>query len=390
VWPHQKDKYAEFASLRVCVLHGKDKEALLADPNYDIYVINPEGLDWLMAPTKLPQIKKLFDCLVVDESTKFKNPMTKRFKTLKAMIPHFKRRYILTGTPTPKGLMDLFGQVYILDEGATLGRYITHYRNEFFYPSGFGGYDWKPMTDADKRIGDKIAPYVLRVGAKGNIDLPELVFDDIWVDLPPAAMKLYQQMEEQMIISLQSDDVVAANAAVASSKCRQIANGHIFKEDGTWEHVHDAKLDALGDLLEQLQGEPLLVTYEFKFDAAALADKFKIPSISSGNIKKDDENVQRFSRGELDAVMGQPQSVSLGIDGLQDNCHHIAMLGVTWALQDYIQVIDRVRRSGSKSKHVIVHRILARSTVDERVLKVLDDRASTQANFMQLLRNLRS
>jgi hypothetical protein len=197
-------------------------------------------------------------------------------------------------------------------------------------------------------------------------------------------------MEEQMIVSLASDDIVAANAAVASSKCRQIANGHIFKEDGTWEHVHDAKIDALGDLIEQLQGEPLLVTYEFKFDAATLTDRFKMPSISSGNIKKDDENVQRFSRGELEAVQGQPQSVSLGIDGLQDNCHHIAMLGVTWALQDYIQVIDRVRRSGSKSKHVIVHRILARGTVDERVLKVLDDRASTQANFMQLLKSLRS
>jgi SNF2 family DNA or RNA helicase len=390
VWPHQKDKYAEFADLRVCVLHGKDKEALLADPNYDIYVINPEGLDWLLAPAKLPAVKKMFDTLVVDESTKFKNPQTKRFKLLKTMIPHFKRRYILTGTPTPKGLMDLFGQVYILDEGATLGRYITHYRNEFFYPSGFGGYDWKPMHDAAKRIGDKIAPYVLRVAAKGNIELPELMFDDIWVDLPPAAMKLYQQMEEQMIISLASDDVVAANAAVASSKCRQIANGHIFTGVDDWQHVHDAKLDALGDLIEQLQGEPLLVTYEFKFDAAALAAKFKMPSISSGNIKKDDENVQRFSRGELEAVMGQPQSVSLGIDGLQDNCHHIAMLGVTWALQDYIQVIDRVRRSGSKSKHVVVHRILARGTVDERVLKVLDDRAATQANFMQLLKSLRS
>jgi SNF2 family DNA or RNA helicase len=172
VWPHQKDKYAEFADLRVCVLHGKDKDKLLADPNYDIYVVNPEGLDWLMAPAKLPALKKMFDCLVVDESTKFKNPQTKRFKTLKAMIPHFKRRYILTGTPTPKGLMDLFGQVYIMDEGATLGRYITHYRNEFFYPSGFGGYDWKPMPDAAKRIGDKIAPYVLRVAAKGNIELP--------------------------------------------------------------------------------------------------------------------------------------------------------------------------------------------------------------------------
>jgi SNF2 family DNA or RNA helicase len=197
-------------------------------------------------------------------------------------------------------------------------------------------------------------------------------------------------MEDDIVSSLAVDAVVAANAAVASSKCRQIANGHIFKEDGTWDHIHDAKLDALGDLIEQLQGEPLLVTYEFKFDAAALADKFKMESISSGNIKKDDANVQRFSRGELECVMGQPQSVSLGIDGLQDSCHHIAMFGVTWALQDYIQVIDRVKRSGNKSKHVVLHRILARGTVDERVLKVLDDRSAVQANFMALLKSLRT
>jgi hypothetical protein len=401
VWPHQKDKYAEFSHLKVNVLHGKDKDKLLEDQTADLYVINPEGLPWLfgakmvgakmvMDPKRLGLLKKMFDVLVVDESTKFKNPQTNRFKILKGLVPHFKRRYILTGTPTPKGLMDLFGQMYILDEGASLGRYITHYRTEYFYPAGFGGYEWKPQAGADKRIGEKIAPYVLRVEAKGNIDLPELMFDDIWVDLPPEARRLYNKMEDQLVADMESGEVIAANAAVASSKCRQIANGHIFNADGTWQKLHDEKLNAVEDLLEQLQGAPVLITYEFRFDAAALEERLKVPSISSGSVKTDAANMQKFSLGELPAVMGQPQSISLGIDGLQDNCFHICMMGVTWNLMDYQQVIDRVKRSGNKSKHVIVHRILARGTVDERVLSVLDQRNAVQANFLGLLKSLRS
>jgi hypothetical protein len=197
-------------------------------------------------------------------------------------------------------------------------------------------------------------------------------------------------MEDQLVADMESGEVIAANAAVASSKCRQIANGHIFNADGTWQKLHDEKLNAVEDLLEQLQGAPVLITYEFRFDAAALEERLKVPSISSGSVKTDAANMQKFSLGELPAVMGQPQSISLGIDGLQDNCFHICMMGVTWNLMDYQQVIDRVKRSGNKSKHVIVHRILARGTVDERVLSVLDQRNAVQANFLGLLKSLRS
>lgn len=401
VWPHQKDRYTEFTHLKVGLLHGKDKEATLADPSNDICVINPEGLPWLFGaqveknklvldPKRVAFIKKHFDMLVVDESTKFKNPQTQRFKLLRNFIKFFKRRYILTGTPTPKGLMDLFGQMYILDEGQSLGRYITHYRNEYFYPSGYGGYDWTPQPDAAQRIGEKIAPLVLRVGAKGNIELPEIVFDDVFIDLPPSARRQYDAMELALMAEVEAGRVVASNAAVASGKCRQIANGHVFGNDGSFSLVHEEKYDALNDLVEQLQGEPLLVTYEFKPDALYLQKKYGFPSISTGNIKADDKNIQLFSKGKLPVVIGQPQSISLGTDGLQDNCFHVAMVGCTWNLQDYIQVIDRVRRSGNKSKHVVLHRILARDTIDERVLDVLDGRGKTQASFMELLRKLRS
>lgn len=399
VWPHQKDKYTEFAHLRVNVLHGPNKEEQLKDDNADIYVVNPEGLDWLFTatdskaqPARLKWLAERFQMLVVDESTKFKNSQSKRFKLLKQIVPKFKRRYILTGTPTPKGLLDLFGQIYILDEGHALGRYITAFRNEFFYPSGFGGYDWTPQPDADKRIADKIAPLVFRRDIKdAGIDLPELLFDDIWVDLPASAMKMYQRMEDDLVAELAGeDDIVADNAAVASGKCRQIANGCLIDTaTGKWSIIHDEKLKAMEDLLEQLQGDPILVTYEFKPDSERLRDVLKIPSISSGNAKKDDMLIQQFSKGGLPAVQGNPQSIALGIDGLQDSCCHIAMFGCTWDLQNYLQVIDRVRRQGNKSKHVIVHRILARNTLDERMLRVLDRREATQADFMSLLKALR-
>jgi hypothetical protein len=322
--------------------------------------------------------------LVVDESTKFKNSQTARFKLLKLIVPRFKRRYILTGTPMPKGLIDLFGQIYILDEGHALGRYITHYRTQYFFPSGYGGYDWQPQPDARERILDRIAPLVQVVDTEEGLGLPQLLFNDIYVDLPPAARTLYNRMEDEMIAQLEEGAVVAANAAVASSKCRQIANGGLYSSEvyGEYSLVHDAKEDALRDLVEQLQGAPLLVTYEFGFDATRLG----FPSISSGNIKKDTANIQAFARGELEVVQGQPQSISLGTDGLQQHCSDIAMFGITWRAQDYEQVIDRVRRTGAKGSVVTVHRILARDTVDERVVDVVGDRIATQADFMKALR----
>lgn len=402
VWPEQKDKYEEFKHLRVGILHGPGKEAVLQSDDYDIYVINPEGLPWLFGasiqnkkmalnPDRATFVKTKFQMLVVDESTKFRDSQTQRFRLLKLFVPYFKRRYILTGTPRPKSLLDLFGQVYILDEGASLGRYITHYRTAYFYPSGYGGYTWEPQPDAQDRITKKISGLVQVVDDTRGLDLPELIYDDLWITLPPEARKLYNMMEDELVAKVGEGAIVAANAAVASSKCRQIANGAVFssEEAGIWDAVHDAKLEALEDLLEQLQGDPLLVTYEFRFDAARIAERFKIPSISSGNARKDNEVIKQFSHGLLPAVQGQPQSVSLGIDGLQDNCCHIAMFGVTWNLLDYEQVINRVMRSGNKSKTVTVHRILARDTVDERVIDVLDARDKDQQSFLKMLKGLR-
>lgn len=397
VWPLQKNTYADFEHLTVAIAHAEGAraserrdEALRSA--VDIVVINPDGLAWLLKdPERADYVKKNFDMLVVDESTKFKDGQSGRSKLLRSIVPFFKRRYILTGSLTSKGLLDLFGQIYILDEGQSLGRYITKFRQEYFYPTGYGGYEWKPMPDAEMRIAGKLAPLTMRVEMAGNVDLPELVHDDIWIDLPAPARTLYKKMEDTLVAALEAGEVVAANAAVASSKCRQIANGCIYESDkpGEWHGVHTGKYDALQDLIEQLQGEPLLVTYEFGFDRDYLEKKLKIPCISTGSPKHDALHIDLFSKGLLPVVMGHPQSIALGIDGLQNHCHHIAMLGVTWKLEDYQQVIMRVQRSGSKSKTVFLHRILAAGTVDARVIKILDQRAGAQADFMALLKSIR-
>lgn len=191
-----------------------------------------------------------------------------------------------------------------------------------------------------------------------------------------------------MLLAIESGAVVAANAAVASGKCRQIANGAIYDEFGKWHAIHELKLTALEDLIEELQGAPLLITYQFEFDKERIAERLKIPCISTGNIKKDAAVIAQFARGELPAVMGHPQSVSLGTDGLQDACHDIAMYGVPWSFLDYEQTIDRVKRQGNPSDFVTVHRILTAGTVDERVIEVLEGREKNQAAFMKLLKSM--
>lgn len=392
VWPKQKDDWREFADLRVLVLHGKDRVKNLHNLDADVYCINPEGLEWLDTPEHLAWLRQHFDVLIVDESTKFKNTSTQRFKRARKFIQYFQRRYILTGSFTPNGLLDLFGQVYLLDEGAALGRYVTHYKTKYFYPTDYLGYTLAPHAWAADEIARKIEPLTLVLDREGNLDMPELIFNDILVDLPPNARKQYAQMEEHMLATLDTELVVAANAAVATSKCRQIANGCLFTNagDGTWTDIHDAKIDALRDLVEELSGESLLVVYEFKPDLEKLRKAFpNAVLLTGGNATQDAKHISLFAGGFVQMGLGQFTSISLGIDGLQNKCNNVVMFGLTWNLQDYSQTIDRIWRQGQRADTVIVHRLIAKDTVDQRVLNVLNNKDATQSNFLTLLRGMK-
>lgn len=397
VWPRQCKEWKEFEHLKVGILHGPGKDNVLANAaEYDILCINPEGLDWFtgavhskgtkLDPARVKMLREIFDYLIVDESTKFKDSGTQRFHVLRKLVPMFRRRMILTGTIVPNGLLDLFGQIYILDEGAALHPYITRYRNEYFHSSGFGGYTFLPQPDAEARIVKKIAPLVLRLEAKDYLELPELTNDDRYLEFPSEKVKkLYKAMENEMMVDIEEGRIVAANAAVASSKCRQIANGGMYIAAPAWEKLHTAKLDALRDLIEELSGQPLLIAYEFNFDWEMIEKALKIPRIGVSP-KKDTALIQAFRAGTLPALMGHPESISLGLDGLQDNCSHICWYGIPWNLLHYTQTIDRVVRQGSRASRVINHRLIMADTVDERVLTVLGHKDKTQRDFLELLK----
>lgn len=385
-WRQEAARWTDFSDLSVKVLHGKDRnQAALLDS--DISVGNYDAL---------PQIFALADglkawpwqMLVCDEATRLKGYSTVRFKTLKKYLPKFARRYLLTATPAPNGLMDLFAQIYVLDQGASLGRFITHYRTKYFVPDFFG-HTWTLRPGADKEIYEAIRPLVLRMEAKGLIDMPPLIFRTVEVVLPPPARRMYAQLEVELLAELNGNTVIAANAAAATNKLRQVACGNVyFEKDSEREvlHLHDEKLEAVRELVESAQGKPLLVVYEYKSDLAALQKEFpRAPYIGGGTTPTQlDEALSAWREGKVPVMLVHPASFSMGINAQCDDAG-IVWYSVPWNMDWYTQLIGRLHRQGQKTP-VIVHHIVAKDTVDETVMRVLASKAKTQTALLDALR----
>lgn len=412
-WPAEAAKWDGLEGLKVGVLHGPDKERVLQDPRVNVHVINPEGLPWLLAAIGAETVPEDFwETLVVDESTRFKAHNTQRHKLIKLLLPKFARRYILTGSPAPNGLLDLWGQCYILDLGNALGAYISHYRTQFFVPE-FNGFGWKPQKDAEERIYKRLAPLVLRMSAEDYLDMPPLIGacgdgrEPLvrWVDLPSETMKQYLQMQELMITELKGEKITAANAATASGKCRQISNGGIYVGDTAaldsrasypgrvrlaggrdYYPMHEEKVDAVAEIVEELQGTPALVRYEFEHDLHRLLKRFPgTPWVGGGVAPKRFKEVEAaWNRGELPLLFGQTASVALGLN-LQGTKAHIIDHSLTWNWEDYDQGIRRIWRQGQKDR-VFVHHVAARGTIDEVILKALGRKDKTQRALLSALK----
>lgn len=386
VWPDEITKWEDFNGLTYTILHGKDKERNLG-LDRDIYLINPEGLLWLLETPLNGRSVPEFDAIIIDESTKFKDSTTRRFKLLKKFLPGIARRWILTGTPVPNGISDLFGQIYILDYGRSLGRYITHFRMEYFVRSGYNLYEWKPRPGAFEEVIEKISPLILQLSAKDYLEMPELpALAPVMVDLPEAARNRYNAVENDFLSLSESGDIVAANAAVAGVKCRQLANGAVYDENRNVIPVHETKLDALEDLLEELGGAPTLVMYEFQHDADRIMGRLgKTPIFSSGLAPRSlDKLVDDFNGGRIPVLLGHPASMGHGLN-LQASCHHIIWFGIPWNLEHYDQAIARIYRQGQSSRNVFVYHIVARDTLDEKVFRVLQDKERTQQSVLAAL-----
>ena len=395
VWPKEVKKWIDFNDLKIVVLHGPNKEQLLNE-HADIYVINPEGLDWLLEVRKDRSSKRVkvsineqrwrkfnFDTLIIDELSKFKHINTIRFKAMRLVLHTFSRRWGLTGSPAANGLLDLFGQCFMIDQGRTFGRFISHYRQQYFVNSSHNPFVWTPVKGAEQQIYKRLSPLVLRMAADDYLDMPEVIVNNIRVDLPKSVMEIYAHLEDDLIAKVDDRTITAANAAVASGKCRQVANGGIYldrelsamglklpKSSREWVNLHTEKLDALEDLIDELQGSPILIAYEFEHDLDRLQGRFgkDIPYIGGGvSTKRASELESLWNRGELPYLFAHPQSISHGLN-LQESGYHVGWHSMTWDYELYDQFIRRLLRQGNKSKHVFVHHFIARGTIDEVML----------------------
>jgi len=386
VWPSETKKWEQFEDYSVGILHGANKQRVLKQ-NHDIYVMNYEGLGWLSSQFNGKAWP--FEILAVDEISYLKNTQSQRFKTLKPLLNKFDRRWGLTGSPAPNGLLDIFGPQYIIDQGATFGPFVTRFKNEYFYPSGFGGYEWKLKLDGEKRIYDALEGKVLRMAALDHLDLPELTYNNIYVDLPEDAKKIYKSIEDDLTIDLQYGNITAANAAVAVMKCQQVANGGSYLDGENREtvHIHDAKTQAVRDLVEELSGQPCIIGYHFQHDLERLKAAFpEAPIIGSGVVgNKLDKIVSSWNAMEIPVLLAHPMSAGHGLN-LQGSGHAVIWYSLTWSLEVYEQFIRRLWRQGQKN-HIVVHHIVAKDTVDLAILSAVRRKDKTQQNLLNAVRD---
>lgn len=393
-WRQEAAKWEEFRHLKFSFLHGKDKDARLED-DADIWLINPEGVEWLCQKYFGRQLP--FDIVCIDELTRFKNSQSNRSKALKPRIERVPYKWGLTGSLASNGYMDLFGCMLVIDNGAALGRYITHYRDSYF-SLDFDGFTYNLQPGAEKRIVAKLAPYTFPMDEADYAQLPQLYDIPHFIDMEPAQRKIYDRMKKDLIATLPEGVVTAANTAACYSKLSQMANGAVYVSDdkSRVSTIHDAKIDELEDLLEELNGEPLLVAYEFNHDFDRLRERFGVvdeatgkkvlPYLGKGTTAKQEQQwIEAWNRGELKWLFAHPASAGHGLNMQEFSAFNVAWFGITWDWELYDQFIRRIWRDGTKAKQVFNHLFLVRDTIDELKYAALGDKQMTQSGLTRAL-----
>lgn len=371
-WTDELQKWDHLDGLTYAVAVGtlsERKQALKA--NAKITIINRENVEWLIEKSGYPFD---FDMLVIDELSSFKSYKVKRFKALLKVRPLITRAVGLTGTPSSNGLMDLWAEFRILDLGERLGRYITRYRLNYFTPDKRNGmvvFSYKPLPGAEEKIYDKIDDITISMKAKDYIKLPDLVMNTVKVEMDETAKSKYDVLKSDMVIDIASQEIDAINAAALSNKLMQMANGAIYTENEKYIQIHDAKLDALEDLIESANGKPVLVAYWFKHDLARIKSRF--PFVREIKISED---IKAWNNGDIEVGIIHPASAGHGLN-LQSGGSTLIWFGLTWSLELYQQTNARLYRQGQKET-VVIHHIVTKGTIDERVLKVLAQKEKTQ------------
>ncbi len=384
-WPAEIEKWEQLAGMRYSVAIGSPaqrKKALAADA--DIYIINRENVAWLVDESGEPYD---FDMVVIDELSSFKSWQSKRFRALMKVRPKVKRIVGLTGTPSSNGLMDLFAEFKLLDMGERLGRFISGYRLDYFRPDRMNGpivYSYAPLPDAERRIYRKISDITISMSAADYLEMPELVSSEYEVYLDAKEQGLYEQMKNDLILPDSGEEITAANAAALSNKLSQMANGAVYNDNGDVTHIHDRKLDALEDIIESMYGRPLMVAYWFKHDYKRITERLDKIGVAYRKLDSD-ESIRQWNAGELPVALVHPASAGHGLN-LQEGGSTLVWFGITWSLELYQQTIARIYRQGQTARTVVVQHIVAKDTIDERILKALERKDTTQTALIEAVK----
>ena len=384
-WSDEIEKWDHLHHLTFAIAVGSEKERLEAlKKQADITMINRENLQWLIEKSGQPFE---YDMVVIDELSSFKNHQAKRFKALMKVRPKVKRIVGLTGTPSSNGLMDLFAEFKILDMGMRLGRFIGQYRNTYFKPDKVNGpivYSYKPLPGAEDAIYEKISDITISMKASDHLKMPELINTKYMVHLSEKEKKKYEDMKAELVLELPEGEITAANAASLSGKLSQMANGAVYADDESILPIHDRKLDALEDIIESANGKPLLIAYWFKHDLIRIEQRLAEKKISFQKLDSD-ASMKMWNKGELPVALIHPASAGHGLN-LQSGGSILVWFGITWSLELYQQTVARLYRQGQNSRTVTVIHILTQGTVDEKIMKALAEKDSTQSALIDAVK----
>ena len=385
-WSKEAAKWEHLQHLRVRKIMGTAKQRIEAvhsifeGPFADIYVINRENVVWLV---ELLQNRWPFPIVVIDELSSFKSAQAKRWKALRRVRGRIRRLIGLTGTPRPNGLEDLWPEIYLLDQGVRLGRTLSAFRSGYLVPEKMNGhvvYSYRPREGAEAAVYERIGDICMSIKKDDVLQLPGQIYEDVELEAPPSLMKQYKQFERDKVLEcLDADgEIVAGSAAALTNKLLQFANGAIYDMDGQVHHLHDVKLDALEELLEEAGGDPVLVLYAYKHDRDRIRERIACRELDTP------EDMDAWNRGEIPVALAHPASIGHGLN-LQDGGHIIVWFGLTWSLELYEQANERLNRPGQKNVCVVYHLIL-KGTHDERVLQSLQKKEKGQAAAIEALR----
>lgn len=386
-WTKEAAKWDHTKMLRVSpVLGSQTKRIKALNTPADIYITNRENVVWLVDYYRNAWP---FDMVVVDESSSFKSHSAKRFKALASVGERIERMVELTGTPSPNGLDDLWAQVFLLDGGERLGKRYTHFRERYFQPDKRGAdgmvYSYEAKPGSEDGILEKISDICISMKAEDYLQLPDITYHEIPVELDAKALKSYCELEREMVLQLPEDgeDISVTSAAALSNKLLQLANGAIYDEDRQVHEVHGCKVEAFMELVESLQGKPALVFYNYQHDRTRLLEALKKTGLRVRELKtpqdEDDWNARR-----IDILLTHPASSAYGLN-LQQGGNHVIWFGLTWNYELYTQANKRLHRQGQQEK-VIIHHLVCSGTRDEDVMQALQRKDDAQNWVMESLK----